>query len=285
MKALEYIETLRTDDNSKWINKYIKVLNAKSNKTATKYNKHHIVPCFVFKNKSCKGRRKTESSTKCIENNLIKLSIGNHVKAHYYLWKIFNNAESKIAFQLMSNCPKYVENVTEKEINEIATLIERCAKENKSKEDKRLYDEVWHKKYYAIKKDEILNKSKKYYADNKDKILEKASKYRKENKKAILEHKKQVYYENSEEIRAKHRIYHNEHKEELSIKAKERYERNKEQRLYKCAEYRNQMCIDPIKGDKCTLNTLNTRIFRNKMLYDGISREKCIVVEEKKMKY
>ena len=47
-----------------------------------------------------------------------------------FLWKIFNNQDLKSAFQRMCGQRKYIDNLTEKELKEIATLKENCAKKN-----------------------------------------------------------------------------------------------------------------------------------------------------------
>ena len=48
-----------------------------------------------------KNQRQTKPLADKFNGNLIKLSIYNHLFAHFYLWKIFNNKDSKISFQRM----------------------------------------------------------------------------------------------------------------------------------------------------------------------------------------
>ena len=58
---------------------------------------------------------------------------------------------------------------------------------------------------------------------------------------------------------------------------KERYQQNKEKINRKINLYNNQDCIDPIKGDICSLCALRHRIERNKKLYgDRIARDYII---------
>ena len=48
-EVLSYFESIRTEENSAWIDKYFEYLSDKENLTAEKYNIHHIRPCFSFK--------------------------------------------------------------------------------------------------------------------------------------------------------------------------------------------------------------------------------------------
>ena len=63
--------------------------------SAKKYNTHHIKPCFTFKDKEHKNRKETEPLANKFNENTIKLSIYNHILAHYYLWRIYDNQDSK----------------------------------------------------------------------------------------------------------------------------------------------------------------------------------------------
>ena len=100
-EVLNYFENLRTEENSKWIDKYFEVLSDTSNLNSEKYHIHHIRPCNTFKDESHKNRKQTEIVADKFNGNLIKLSIYNHIKAHYFLWKIFNNWDSRHSVQHM----------------------------------------------------------------------------------------------------------------------------------------------------------------------------------------
>ena len=69
---------------------YIKLIkNAKRNPPEYNFDLHHILPKSIFPN--WKDR----------ESNLIKLSFEDHYKAHYLLYKIYDNYEMAMAFFLM----------------------------------------------------------------------------------------------------------------------------------------------------------------------------------------
>ena len=97
-EVLSYFDNLRTEENSAWIDGYFDVLMKEENKTAEKFNMHHIRPCCTFKDETHKNRTQTKPLADKFNGNLIKLSIYNHFFAHYYLWKIFNNQDLKSAF-------------------------------------------------------------------------------------------------------------------------------------------------------------------------------------------
>ena len=80
---------------NEWVDKYIEVLSDTSNFDAPKYNIHHIKPVFTFKTEELNTRRKAEKIANKFSGNNIKLSIYNHILAHFYLWKIYDNNESK----------------------------------------------------------------------------------------------------------------------------------------------------------------------------------------------
>ena len=87
-EVLEYFESIRTEENSAWVDKYFDYLSDESNLSAEKYNGHHIIPCFTFKDETHRTRKETEPLADKVEGNIIKLSIYNHILAHYCLWKI-----------------------------------------------------------------------------------------------------------------------------------------------------------------------------------------------------
>ena len=136
-EVLEYFESIRTEENSIWIDKYFEYLSDKENLSAEKYNIHHIKPCFSFKDENHKNRKQTKPLADKFNGNLIKLSIYNHLLAHYCLWKIFDNWDSKKPFQGMCYQEKCIDNLTENEIKEIGKLLEECAKKNQTEEKER----------------------------------------------------------------------------------------------------------------------------------------------------
>ena len=61
-EILEYFESLRNEETNEWVDKYIEVLSDTSNFDALKYNIHHIMPCFTFKDETHKIRKETTYS-------------------------------------------------------------------------------------------------------------------------------------------------------------------------------------------------------------------------------
>ena len=100
-EVLSYFENLRTEENSEWIDKYFDVLSNPLNLDAKKYNIHHIRPCNTFKDETHKNRSETQDLGDAFNGNLIKLSIYNHIKAHHFLWKIFNDLDSKCSIMYL----------------------------------------------------------------------------------------------------------------------------------------------------------------------------------------
>lgn len=204
-EIIEYFENLRTERNSEWIDKYFEVLNDESNLNAVKYRNHHVIPCFGFKDENHKTRKETLSLANKIEYNIIKLSVYNHIIAHYYLWKIFNNEDSRRAVYLMYE-KRNLDYLSENEIKEFAKIQEECAKENMTEEEKREWVKKWNEKH----KDELRERSKKRYEEHKE---EKAKK-RAERKKERSEYDR-IYYLNNKEKKLKYNAkYRETHKEE-----------------------------------------------------------------------
>ena len=87
-EIIDYFESIKTEENSEWIDKYFEYLSDESNLTATKYNLHHIRPCCTFKDEVHKNRRETQSLGDEFNGNIIKISVYNHLLAHHCLWKI-----------------------------------------------------------------------------------------------------------------------------------------------------------------------------------------------------
>ena len=197
-EILEYFENLRNKETSEWIDKYFEVLSDTLNFDAEKYNIHHIRPCFTFKDDEHTKREESKPLADKFEGNLIKLSIYNHIKAHYFLWKIFNNIDSKIAFQKMSGRYKNINNVTEEELEEISLLQENCAKENQTEEDVKLAIKEWSKTEKG--KASIKKSQEKYSNSEHGKQTRKRYFQSEEGRKA--QRKSSTKYRNSEKGKA-----------------------------------------------------------------------------------
>ena len=94
-EVLDYFDSITTEENFEWIEKYFNVLMKDENETAEKFNIHHIRPCCTFKDEEHKNRIETKPLADNFNGNLIKLSVYNHLFAHFYLWKIFNIQDTK----------------------------------------------------------------------------------------------------------------------------------------------------------------------------------------------
>lgn len=267
--VLDYFKSIKTEENSEWIDKYFKILFDVSNAYSKKYNIHHIRPCFTFKDKNHKSRKETEPLADKFDENKIKLSIYNHFFAHYYLWKIFNTRDSKEVFQRMCGQEKYIVNLTENELKEVARLKEDCTKENVTEEQliksKRKYAET-HKEeaktYREFHKQEKAEYDKNYRKNNKDKILKQTLEWMKTNK---------------EKVKIIRTRYEDNHKQEISDRKRNYYQQNKEKILNRNRNYNNQLCHDPIKENNCTLTALQTRKKYNKDLYKDVIPSNCII--------
>jgi len=272
-EIINYFESLRNEETSEWIDKYFEVLSDIRNIDSEKYHFHHIKPCFTFKDEEHKNRKQTRPLADKFNENIIKLSIYNHFFAHFYLWKIFNNVDSKWAFQHMCGQNTYIDNLTENELKEIVELKEECAKKNQTEEDSIQYQANYrktHKKsmteynhqYRSINKESISKQRKKKYNDNREEELEKKRNYYKNNKEEISQKHKKRYENNKEKILKQSLEYRNKNREKINKKKK---------------EWCNQQCYDPIKKDYCTLNALRARKYYNKELYKCIIPSKYII--------
>lgn len=263
-EVLDYFDSICTDENYKWIVKYFNVLMKKENKTAEKFNDHHIRPAFTFRDDNHKNRKETKSLANEVNGNIIRLSVQNHIKAHNYLRFIFKNTiyEGYARSAIYIICKKRnVENFTESEIDEIAKIIEDCAKENKTKEERKQYDKQW-------------------YLENRDRLLERGKVYAEANKEKRSANGKKWYKENKERHDAWQKEWNNNHKEERKEYDKKYREENKEEISRKKREYDNQTCLDPIKEKPCTLSALRYRIRSHPDLYKNIIATDCIIKEE-----
>lgn len=242
-EILKYFESLRNEETSEWIDKYFNVLSDTSNLDSEKYHIHHIRPCNTFKDETHKNRKQTESLANEFNGNLIKLSIYNHIKAHYFLWKIFDNKDSKHAIQEMCGLKVYLDNLSEDELNEIALLKEECAKKNKTR--KEHLENL--RKYRNEHKEERKQYKKKYNEENKDKKSKWDANYRKKHAYDITKYKE-------------------ENKDRLNEHAK---------------EYYSQKCYDPKENDICTLQALQKRKRKNIEKYKNVIPNDCIFKTEK----
>lgn len=217
-EVLDYFDSLTTDENYEWIVRYFDTLIKEENETAEKFNKHHIRPCFSFKDKEHKNRKETQKLADKFNDNLIKLSIYNHTIAHYCLWKIFNNWDSKTPFQRMCNKKDLIDNLTENELEEIAKLQENCAKTNRTKEERKTYMKKYNKKRMEEHKDEIAQEKKEYYIKNQEREIKRVKQYR---------------LDNVDEVRKRDRERYQKHKEQKLEYAKTRYQENRDEILEK----------------------------------------------------
>ena len=211
-EILDYFDSIATDENFEWIEKYFNVLMKDENNSAEKFDMHHIRPCCTFKDKEHKNRKQTQKLGDGFNGNIIKLSVYNHLFAHFYLWKITDDKDLKITFQRMCGEGKYIDNLTEDELKDIARLKEECRKKNWTDDDKRTYSKQW----YNENKEEISEKSKKRYKKNKEKILKRNKEWKDNNK---------------EKRKERGKLYRENNKEKIAKRGKEWYENNKEKKL------------------------------------------------------
>ena len=281
-EILEYFEDLRNKETSEWIDKYFEVLSDENNLTAEKYNIHHIRPCCTFKDKEHKNRKQTKPLADKFNGNLIKLSVYNHLVVHYYLWKIFDNYDSKNAFQHMCGVKIYIENLSEDELFKIALLQEECVRKNQTKEEKKEYN----KKYHNEHKEERKEYDKKYYNEHKEKFDKHRKIYQKEHKNEISEYQKNYakkwYQDNKDVLYEKHKnITKNIKKNKFNI-IRNGKKIIKKKRKEQHRAYGLQKCIDPIyslEDNICTYSTLNMRKHRHPDLYKDVIPSQCIIKE------
>lgn len=257
-EIIDYFESLRNDKTSKWIDEYFKLLNDESNLYAEKYNIHHIKPVFTFKNEIYNNREKAKPLANKFNENLIKVSIYNHLFVHYYLWKIFDNKDSKTAFQRMCGQGKYIDNLTENELKKIARLKEDCTKKNQTEEEKKEHDKKRRHVNYIRDKDKI----RKYLEENKERISKRSKEYNKKNE---------------EKFKQWHKNYRKENREKLVKKNKEYRKENKDKVLKYHRNYSSQLSYDPIQEEFCTYSALKHRQQRNRELYKDVILAKCII--------
>ena len=259
-EILDYFENLRTEENSEWINEYFNIISDASNITSCKSRGHHIIPCFQFKDDNHKTREETEFLANQINENIIELSIYNHIKVHYFLWKIFpNSKDAKKAIQHLCRMEN-LEHLTMEQLDKIAEIEEDCAKKNQTKEER-------------AKKDRIR------YQNNRERILKQQKEYGKHHKEQISAKGKKWYNENKERHKLWQKEWNEKHKEEQKEKRKIYWEENRDEFLRKKRVYDSQICLDPIKEKPCTLSALRYRIHSHPDLYKNIIATDCIIKE------
>jgi len=249
-EVLSYFESIRTEENSAWIDKYFEYLSDESNLTATKYNFHHIRPCCTFKDENHKNRKETQVLADEVDGNIIKISVYNHILAHHCLWKIYGDWDSKHAIQQMCGQKKYIGDLTEDELIEIAKLKEECAKENQTEEEKKNY----RKEYYWKDREGAIQRVNEWVENNQDRVKKNKDNWYQKNRDDILKERK----DNRPKYLEKERNYRRTHRDKV-------LERN------------NRPCKDPIYHDVCTWCALKHRISRNKELYGNTKLLDCLV--------
>lgn len=290
-EVLNYINKWRTNENSKYIDEYMKVLLNPSNIIATKFEIHHIIPAFTFRDENHKNRKETIKLADKITENKIKLSLKYHKLAHYYLWKIFpndNNARSAVYFMFNNND---IEDLTKDEVIKFARILEECAKENLTEEEKREHDKKRRntEKYKKSKREYDKNRHKA----NKEKICKYAKIYgqthKKERQKYDENLSKQVCFDPiAKEYCTYKQLSHRKHD---YVELKDLYknvnlkscivtdeniinqfykEKEEKEKLEKLLNSLPKICVDPIKNDYCYMATLRLRISKNPNLYKNV---------------
>ena len=303
-EIIDYFENLRNEENSEWIDKYFDVLMKDDNIDAEKFNMHHIRPCCTFKDEEHKNRKQTQKLGDEFNGNLIKLSVYNHFFAHFYLWKIFDIRDLKIAFQKMCGQGKYINNLTEYELNDVARLKEECAKKNQTEEERKEYNKKlyrnniekiskqhkeWRennkdkiKKWYEKNKEKESKRNKEYRKNNKDIISKKEKEYRKENKEIISKRRKKYYENNKEKILKQNKIYYENNKEKITKQQKEWRENNKEKLLTKQKEQYKNNKTEILKKNKERYELNKEKILKQQREYRKTHKEETSEKEKKR---
>ena len=265
-EVLEYFESIRTEENSIWVDKYFEYLSDESNLSAEKYNGHHIIPCFTFKDETHRTRKETEPLADKVEGNIIKLSIYNHILAHYCLWKIFDNYNSKHAIQYTIGKDKEINDLSENQIKEIARIREECAEKNQTEEEMKEKQKEYRMSERG--KESQRKRSAKYNNSHKELVSKRKKKYRETHKEERSQYWSEYYKNNKEQVDKTHKKYRDEHKEDY-----QKYNHEYSEKYFK------QVCYDPIKNDYPTLGALRGRIYNHKELYKNIIPTECIIEE------
>ena len=272
-EIIDYFDNLRNEENSDWIDKYFEVLTKKENKTAEKFDKHHIVPCALLKDENHKIRSKTVILANEIDGNLVKLSVQNHIIAHYWLWKMFpNNEDVRRPIYLMLG-KLDINNLTENELQEFARIQEDCRKANMTEEEKKEYSSQWHLKH----KEERNKRARERHEIYKEREVKKSKEWRENNKEERNRKERERYKNNKEKYQKRHKEYYENNKEEINRKERERRKNHKEELSEKEKERRERLCYDPIEEENCNYNTLKYRKSRNKEKYKNVILKDCII--------
>ena len=265
-EVLSYFENIRTEENSAWIDKYFEYLSNEENLTAEKYNGHHIIPCFTFKDETHRTRKETEPLANKVEGNIIKLSIYNHILVHYCLWKIFDNYNSKHAIQYTIGKDKEINDLSENQIKEIARIREECAEKNQTEEEMKEKQKEYRMSERG--KESQRKRSAKYNNSHKELVSKRKKKYRETHKEERSQYWSEYYKNNKDEIYKNKKEYRKNNKEKCQEYSKEYNDK-----------YFKRLCYDPIKNDYPTLGALRGRIYNHKELYKNIIPTECIIEE------
>lgn len=279
-EILSYFESIRTEENGVWIDKYFEYLSDESNLTARKYNLHHIRPCCTFKDEEHKNRKETQLLGDEFNGNIIKISVYNHLLAHYCLWKIYDDWDSKNAIQKMCGQKKYIGDLTEDELIEIAKLKEECAKENQTEEERKEYEKQYREEnkdelkkkskiYREKNKEELSQRHKNWYEKNKDKELARVNEWTENNQDRVKKNKDNWYQKNKDSILKE--------RKDNRLKYLEKERNYRRTHRDKVLERNNRPCKDPIYHDVCTWCALKHRISRNKELYGDVKLPDCLI--------
>ena len=271
-EILDYFESIRTEENSEWINKYFEILSDLSNFDAKKFNIHHIRPVFSFKDENHKNRKEAKGLADEFNENRIKLSIYNHILAHYCLWKIFNNWDSKHAVHQLCDIND-CEILTETEIKEIARIKEDCTKENVTEEETKEYQ----KNYRKVNKERLNEYSKNYCEINNEELKRKWKEYYYKHRDKYLEEKRNYNYTNSKEISERNKLRRKNNPEKFRKQQRDFYEKHRDKILNKEKIKRSVLCYDYMQHNFCTLSALYSRKYKNKELYNDVNPSEYIL--------
>ena len=270
-EILEYFESLRNEETNEWVDKYIEVLSDTSNFDAPKYNIHHIKPVFTFKTEELNTRRKAEKIANKFSGNNIKLSIYNHILAHFYLWKIYDNNETKYPLFYLFNTSKTINELTEDELKIVAKLTEDVAKTNLTEEEKK--ENL--RKYTSTRKDKNRESTRKSYRKHREKRLAYNQEYRKTHKELISENGKK-WREKNKEYRSEYdKNYYKTHKEER----KQYKELHKEDISQYHKDRDSRLCLDPITNLPTTFGKLRC-MYKKHEEYKEVDAKKCLITED-----
>lgn len=145
--------------DNEYLNKYVElIVNNSEKKFFNEYTEtHHILQRSYFK----KHKLKLDNS----DNNLIKLSLADHILAHYYLCFCTKNGydvDNSIAFIKMSGL--YYKNIEEKDLIKIYPKIIEARQKMTTSLSKKVF--IYDQNGSFIKRCENAKKAKEYMQDN-----------------------------------------------------------------------------------------------------------------------